>query len=120
MSCEECAICVEQPPDWEHTSIDGVFIKQMYLKTSGSVVPQHAHVYDHTSMLARGRIKMWAGDEYIGEYAAPTPIFIKAKVKHTFQTLEPDTLIYCIHNVGKGEVQVHEMHQLPNNLFRLT
>lgn len=111
-ACEECVLCIEQPPVWEHTGIDGVFIKQMYLKEKGTLVPQHAHVYDHTSMLARGSIRVWADGEYLGDFSAPRPIFIKAQVKHRFQSLEPDTLIYCVHNVSRtGKVEIHAEHQ---------
>ena len=95
MSCEECEIC--QPPLWEHTAPDGLFIKQMFLKDSGTVIPQHAHAYDHTSMLAKGRIRAWADDELLGDFEAPYPLFIKAHIKHTFLSLENDTIIYCIH-----------------------
>ena len=110
--CDTCALCVEQPPLWERTTPDGVFIKQMYLRHAGTAVPQHAHVYDHTSMLARGAVRAWADGELLGEFQAPCPIFIKAKVKHTFLSLEPDTLIYCIHNVSRtGAVEIHAEHQ---------
>lgn len=113
MSCGSCQLCIEQPPLWEHTAPDGVFIKQMLLKDAGMLVPQHAHVYDHTSMLAVGAVRMWSDGELVGDYAAPCPIFIKAKVKHTFLSLEPGTLIYCIHNVSRtGHVDVHEEHHL--------
>jgi quercetin dioxygenase-like cupin family protein len=112
-ACVDCALCIEQPPVWEHTSVDGVFVKQMLLKERGTLVPQHAHVYDHTSMLARGSVRMWADGEYVGDFVAPQPLFIKAKVKHRFQSLEPDTLIYCIHNVSRtGQVEIHAEHQL--------
>jgi len=109
MSCESCELCIEQPPEWEHVSVDGIFIKQMYLKDAGTLIPQHSHVYDHTSMLAKGRVRLWADNELKGEFEAPCPLFIKAKVKHTFLSLEPDTLIYCIHN--EAHRQVFEEHQ---------
>jgi hypothetical protein len=105
--CTTCGVC-EQPPNWEHVAPDGIFIKQMYLKEAGTMIPQHAHAYDHTSMLAKGRIRAWSGDELMGEYEAPAPIFIKARVKHTFLSLEPGTLIYCIH---KSEPVIVEEHQ---------
>lgn len=115
MSCEECELCIEQPPNWEHSCPDGVFIKQMYLKDAGTWIPQHAHAYDHTSMLAVGKIRAWAGDDFLGEFEAPTPIFIKAKVKHTFVSLEPNTLIYCIHRSAPVIVAEHQFdaHSIP-------
>ena len=119
MSCEKCEICEDQPPHWEHTSVDGIFIKQMYIKDQDTIIPQHAHVYDHTSMLATGAIEAWADDQYLGKFEAPMPIFIKAKVKHTFRTLTDNTLIYCVHNVAKTKiVQIYAEHQLPNAVFK--
>lgn len=112
-SCGDCQLCVEQPPLWEHKTTDGVFIKQMFLKETGTLVPQHAHAYGHTSMLASGSVRMWKGDVLVGDFIAPQPIFVEAKVKHSFLSLEPDTLIYCIHNVSRtGEVEIHEEHQI--------
>lgn len=111
--CKSCDLCIEQPPNWEHKSPDGVFIKQMFLRHQFTLVPQHAHAYDHTSMLATGSVRAWADGVLLGDYAAPCPIFIKAKVKHTFQSLEPDTLIYCIHNISRtGDVEIQERHEL--------
>lgn len=110
----ECATCegCEQPPVWEHTGADGVFIKQMYLAQQGTMVPQHAHSYDHTTMLAKGSVRVWMEGQLKGDFVAPKALFIKAKVKHTFQSLEPDTLLYCIHNTRRtGSVQIHAEHQ---------
>lgn len=111
-SCFTCAAC-EQPPLWEHQSADGVFIKQMFLRDAGMLVPQHAHVYDHTSLLAHGRVRVWKDGILQGDFQAPYPFFIEAKVKHAFQALEPGTLIYCIHNTSRnGRVDIHAEHQL--------
>jgi hypothetical protein len=111
--CSTCSLCVEQPPLWEHTSADGVFIKQMLLKDAGTLVPQHAHVYDHTTMLATGSVRVWVEGVLKGDFQAPKPLFIKAKVKHTFQSLEPNTLLYCIHRSRGGPIAIHAEHQLP-------
>jgi hypothetical protein len=106
-------VSVEQPPDISFACEDGIFVKQMYLKDAMTVVPQHAHEYDHISMLAVGSVRAWADGELMGEFAAPCPITIRARVKHTFLTLEPGTTIYCIHNTSRtGEVEIHAEHQI--------
>jgi quercetin dioxygenase-like cupin family protein len=113
MDCETCELCVDQPPEWEHLSVDGIAIKQMYLAKTGTMVPQHAHRYDHTSMLATGSVRMWKEGEFIADFQAPCPIFIKRGVKHTFQSLEDSTLIYCIHNASRlGSIEIVAEHQL--------
>lgn len=104
---------VTQPENIEFCTADGVFIKQIHLPTAGSIVPQHAHQFSHHSMLARGSIKAWADGIELGEFKAPYALYIKAGVKHTFLTLEPDTIIYCIHNLhGKEGVEVVEHHEI--------
>ena len=117
--CEHCAECVELP-FWEHTSVDGLFIKQMGPMPLGTVIPQHAHRYDHTSLIARGRVRVWEDGVQTGEYAAPHPLFIRAQVKHSFLALEPDTLIFCIHNVSRtAQVEIHEYHDIADSLAAL-
>lgn len=112
MSCESCELCIDQPPDLEHITVDGVFIKQMSLAKAGTMVPQHAHKYDHTSMLASGSVRMWKEGEFVADFKAPAPIFIQRGVKHTFQSLEDNTLIYCVHNShGLRSIQIVAEHQ---------
>ena len=42
----------QQPYGVEIKMADGIFVKQMVLSRAGTMVPQHAHDYDHLSMLA--------------------------------------------------------------------
>lgn len=98
-------------PDVEFTIQDGIFIKQMYLDRAGLYVPQHSHKYDHASMLASGSVRLWKDGELAGDFKAPTPINITAGTKHTFMSLEPNTVIYCIHRTDRhGIVEVDEEH----------
>lgn len=112
MSCGNCKNCenlVDQPPIWEHRTVDGVFIKQMHIRQKDTLIPQHSHDHAHTSMLAAGSVRVWVEDQCIGDFKAPHPIFIEARKFHKFVSLEPDTIIYCIHNVSRnGEIQIHK------------
>jgi len=112
--CDTCAVRAQcQPYGDEYLAADGVFIKEMRIPKSGTIVPQHSHEYDHTSFLAQGRISARADGVDIGEFVAPTPIFVKAGVKHSFLSLEDNTLVLCIHNVSRtGAVEVREEHQI--------
>lgn len=107
--CENCAVKAEcQPYGAEYIAADGVFIKEMMIPKAGTIVPQHSHAYDHTSYLAKGSVLF--EDK---RYDAPFPIYVPAFKKHTFTSLEDNTLVLCIHNVSrKGEVEVHEEHHL--------
>jgi hypothetical protein len=113
--CDGCCLCydAEQLPLWEENTIDGVFIKQMHLKDAGLVVPQHSHTYGHTTLLAHGKLRAWKDDELLGDFDAPAQIYIAAGAKHTFLSLVPNTVAYCIHNVSRtGRVEIHESHEL--------
>jgi quercetin dioxygenase-like cupin family protein len=106
-------MAARQPYGVEINTADGVFIKQMVIPDHGTIVPQHSHQWDHTSMVASGSVAVWKGREFLGIFEAPTGIFIKAGIKHTFQSLEDNTIIYCIHNLhGEQAVRVLEEHDL--------
>jgi quercetin dioxygenase-like cupin family protein len=101
---DDLAPAAEQPYGVELHMADDVFVKQMAIPRKGTYVPQHSHVYGHTSMLAKGSIRVWKDGVLDRDYAAPTGLFIEAGVKHTFLSLEDDTVVYCIHNLSRSEV----------------
>lgn len=102
-----------QPDSIEFHAVDGIFIKSMGLRDAGMLVPQHSHAYAHISMLAKGAVRVWRDDQCLGDFKAPQAIFVQANAKHTFLSLEPDTLIYCIHNISRtGEVEIQEHHEI--------
>ncbi len=111
--CEVLHASDEQPHTVAHHTADGIYIMEIVVPKAHSLIPQHSHVYDHTTMLVKGKIKVWEDGKFIGDKIAPTGIFIKAGVKHSFLTLEDDTILYCIHNVTRtGEVEIKEEHQI--------
>lgn len=96
-------------PEVEFCIQDGIFIKQMFLENAGQFVPQHSHTYEHASMLASGSVRVWQDDKWVGDFSAPMPINIPAGCKHTFMSLEPNTVVYCIHRTDRtGGVDIHE------------
>lgn len=114
-----CAKCVDltraehQPFGVEVFSADNVFVKQMIIPKAGTYVPQHAHKYDHLTMLAAGSIRVWKDGILQGDRSAPTGIEIPAGVKHMFMSLEDGTVAYCIHNLSRPDfAAVVEEHQI--------
>lgn len=102
-----------QPFGVEIAIADEIFIKQMHVPFKDTLIPQHSHSYEHVSMLAAGRVDVWRDGSYWQAFIAPCAIVIAAGVKHTFRTLEDNTIIYCIHNITRtGEVEIAEEHQL--------
>ena len=103
----------QQPPNIEIYTTDGLFVKQMYIAEAGTFIPQHSHAYEHLSMLAVGSVRLWKDGELVGDFHAPCGITIEAEAKHLFQSIEPGTMIYCIHNIERaGQVEIVEEHQL--------
>lgn len=105
--CRDCAVSAQCLAFGnEFTGADGVFFKEMRVPKAGTLIPQHSHVYDHTSYLVTGAVEV----EGV-RYDAPAPIYIPAHKKHMFLTLVDDTFVLCVHNVSRtGAVQVAEEH----------
>jgi quercetin dioxygenase-like cupin family protein len=104
---------IPQPFGIEVTTVDGIFIKQMVIPNAGTFVPQHAHVWNHTSLIAHGSIFCWKDGALDRRYEAPSAILILAGIKHLFQSLEDNTIIYCIHNLhDKDKISILEEHNL--------
>lgn len=117
--CDKCtagckALPKELQPFGKEYTADGIFIKEMRVPKSNTIVPQHSHVYEHVTLLVKGSVFVKEGNEdIIKTYHAPTAIIIKANVKHSFTTLTDDAILYCIHNTMQtGKVEIAEEHQL--------
>ncbi len=104
-------ITISEPDEVDWTTSDGVFIKSVYVRNAGTYMRQHAHTHDHTSMIARGSVFVWKDGKLDDRYKAPRLIFIKAGVWHTFQTLEDDTTILCIHRLGNEILEKHGLSE---------
>lgn len=99
-------------PETDFHDADDIFYKQIRLEKD-QLVPQHAHDYDHTTLLAAGAVRMWCDGELIGDIEAPRAMLILAGKKHAFLALKDGTLLYCIHNLrGKPGYKHSEEHQL--------
>ena len=106
-------ILEQQPESWEFYGTDDIFIKQMPLAQAGMIVPQHSHTYDHYTMLATGSMRVIKDGVLVGDFWAPTAIFIERGCKHTLISLEPNTLAYCLHNLhGMATVGIESHHEL--------
>lgn len=89
---------VLQPEDIQFYFEDGVFVKQLSLERVGYCIPGHKHEFSHTSMLAKGSVRMWRDGQFVGDFHAPTGIKVDAGAFHMFMALEDNTLLFCIHN----------------------
>jgi hypothetical protein len=102
-----------QPVSTEIKLTDDLFIKTAVVADAGTIIPTHAHTYDHVTLLAYGSMRVVAGDEALGDFTGPVGILIKARVKHTMTTLTPGVVFACIHALhGTDGVEIDAMHEL--------
>ncbi len=103
--CDGCAVRAAcQPIGREYTTENGAFVKEMDIKHAGTIIPQHAHTYEHISYVAQGAV-LFEGKRFDAPHAITVPAF----KKHTFQALVPNTLVLCIH---AGQPVIAEEHHL--------
>jgi quercetin dioxygenase-like cupin family protein len=86
-----------QPQETMIYEADGLFVKQIRVEKAHTYLPQHAHVLSHLTLVSKGAVNVWRDGEVDARYEAPGVVYIEAGVKHLFETLEADTVLYCIH-----------------------
>jgi len=106
------ARAAEQPKTETYTQCNGLFVKQ-HIFAANIWIPQHSHSTDHLSFVATGAVRVWVEDELMGDYRAPIGILIKARHKHMFLSLEPNTTVLCIHRTNAdGLIETVEEHHI--------
>lgn len=96
-------LAAEQPISTDIAMYGGVFAKRHVIPQAGTYIPQHAHAYDHLSLLTVGGLRAWSNGDLLGDFIAPAEIRIPAHTKHTFLALADGTTFYCIHSVDHFE-----------------
>lgn len=84
--------------------VSNVFIKQMHFMFAGDKEEGHAHLFDHVTLLASGKIRLTALGQST-EFTAPHHIFIKAGVVHELEALENNTVVHCIHGIREKDCE---------------
>ena len=99
-------VAPEQPYGVTVTTTDGVKIVQMIIPRAGTIVPQHAHKYAHTTMVAHGSVRVETA-EGSTTLTAGARIYVPAGDMHCLTSLEDGCICYCIHNVGRtGDIEI--------------
>ncbi len=81
----------------------GVYIRTWVVADRGTLLPQHAHQFDHVSYIVSGVVRAWRGGELMGDFAGPNALKIEAGVLHQFLTLTDRCVIACVHNADRAE-----------------
>lgn len=79
-----------------------VWVKMINLARAGDTDQGHSHRFDHTTLLARGRVEVEV-DGVSTMFAAPSLVYIQAGRRHRITALEDDVVVVCIHAVRDGD-----------------
>ena len=89
-------------PESKISLVANTWVKQMSFVKAGDINAGHKHIFDHQTLLAKGKVKVTVNGKD-SEFTAPTIIFIRAGFEHQIEALEDDTICYCIHAIRNGE-----------------
>lgn len=80
----------------------GIYFRSIFLARTGMGVPQHVHDYDHATLVGSGSLRGWCDGEWIGDKGRGEAFEVLAGKKHIFESLEPNTLLICVHDIGSA------------------
>ncbi len=83
--------------------VSNVWIKMLDFKKKGSVVVTHQHSFDHQTLLAKGKLRVFVDEQHLRDFTAPEIIVIRAGQNHVMEALEEGTVAYCIHALRSSE-----------------
>jgi len=84
--------------------VANIFSRMMHFENIGDIEYGHSHTYDHLTLLASGKLKITI-DNQSTEFIAPHMIFIKKEKIHILESLEPNTIAYCIHALKNKDTE---------------
>lgn len=94
--------------------VDNVWIKMMHYRQAGDVNIPHKHNHDHATLLAKGSVKVTVnGEESV--FKAPCLILIHQDHLHQFESLEDDTLAFCVHGI-REDGQIIDGAMIPKGI----
>lgn len=85
-----------------HNFFGGVYAKTCVIE-EGFEVKQHAHNYDHMSILSEGCAVVWRDGEQ-ETYYAPAVIKMPAGVEHSIEAVNGRAVWFCIHKTDETDV----------------
>lgn len=86
--------------DCQTFQVGNILVKVMELPAKGMCVMQHAHHYDHMTLIGHGSVRVIL-DDVETDYQAPAVVEVKAHSHHALVALEDNTIAYCVHDVSK-------------------
>ena len=89
-------------PERAYTETEGVMARMIFrtmrFRETGMTVEQHAHDFDHVTVIIRGPLKLASGkDGPVRTVVEGERILIPAGIIHGFTALADNCLAYCVH-----------------------
>jgi quercetin dioxygenase-like cupin family protein len=89
-------------PKVQLSLISNLWIKLMTFENAGDINDGHKHLFDHPTLLVKGRMEVdIEGEKTV--FQAPHIIFITKETMHTLTALEAGTVAACIHAIRDGD-----------------
>ena len=89
-------------PKQRTSLVANTWIRQMHFEKAGDANCGHAHAFDHQTILAHGKFRVYVEDR-VTDFEAPMILFIKAGKEHKIEALEDNSKAFCVHAVRNGD-----------------
>jgi len=89
--------------------IGNIWVRQNVLEKAGDVSMGHKHLFDHVTLLARGKVEVLVDGYAPREFESPAFITIKKEYAHKFTALTDDVLWYCVFAIRDIDGQVTDI-----------
>lgn len=80
--CDECA---------------GIFFRSIVIEKAGMIAGYHSHDYAHASYIGSGAARLYFDGVLQGDHVAGESVEIPANVAHSWEALQDNTRIACVH-----------------------
>jgi quercetin dioxygenase-like cupin family protein len=81
----------------------GLYFRSILLPVSGIKIPTHKHPYSHATVIGSGKVRLYVDGEVYGIYVAGQIIELKANKEHLWESMEPNTRLFCVHDTRSAE-----------------
>ncbi len=80
----------------------GLYFRSILLPMAGIKVPTHNHPYDHATIVGSGKARLHVNG-LTRDYDAGSVAELSAGANHTWESLEPNTRLICVHDTRSAE-----------------
>ena len=97
--------------------VENVYVRQMRFRKAGDVEHGHAHLHDHLTLLAKGKLRVTVLGKDT-DFTAPAHIYIKRNTEHELTALEEETIAYCVHALRDNDSgDIVSPESIPNGII---